>query len=66
MEKVRNLEGERAAMTQLKCVEQLARTVGAFEDNLNITGLDGDSAIDKILRRAKEAKGTLIEQEDSM
>jgi len=66
MEKVKNLEGERAAMTQLKAISELGRTFAAFQDNISIEGLDGDSAIDKILKRAKEAKGTLIEQEDSM
>jgi hypothetical protein len=63
MEKVKHLEGERAAITQLKCIEQLGRTLGAFEDNINITGLDGDSAIDRILQKARDAKATVIEQE---
>ena len=64
MEKVKNLDSERAAMTHLKCIEQLGRTLGAFEENINITGLDGDSAIDRILQKARDAKATVIEQEE--
>jgi len=49
--------------TYLKAVESLGRTFGAFEDKVTVENLSGDSALDKILMRATQAKAQLIEQE---
>lgn len=49
--------------TYLKAVDSLARTYGAFEDKMVVESVDGDSALEKILMKAKRAKEVLIEQE---
>ena len=63
IEKVRNSSGDRNVMTHLKAISELARTYGAFEDKMIVEGLDGDSAINRILAKAREAKGEVIDQE---
>lgn len=46
--------------TYLKAVESLGRTYGAFEDKVSIETLSGDSALDLIIAKTREAKGRVI------
>lgn len=64
IEKLNNSEGDKNLMARLKAIELAARTFGALEDKLTVEEINGDSALDKILKRAKVAKETtsLIEQ----
>jgi len=64
IEKVQNSTGERAAMTHLKAISELGRTFAAFEDRLTVDGLDGDSAIERILKKAQEARCEVIDQDE--
>jgi hypothetical protein len=45
--------------TYLKAIESLGRTFGAFEDKLTLNELSGDTGIDRILAKAKEAQEKL-------
>lgn len=67
IEKLNNSEGDRNLASRLKAIELAARTFGALEDKLTVEEVNGDSALDKILKRAKQAKesSNLIEQESN-
>lgn len=55
VEQLGNL-GDKSSLThQLKALESLAKTVGAFEDKLVIESANGDEALDRLIARAKEA-----------
>lgn len=56
IEKLNNSEGDRNLASRLKAIELAARTFGALEDKLTVEEVNGDSALDKILKRAKQAK----------
>lgn len=62
IEKVRNSHDDRSIATHLKALSELGRTLGAFEEKITIENISGDSAIEKILQRAREAKAEIIEQ----
>jgi len=46
--------------TYLKAVESLGRTYGAFDDKLVVEGLSGDSALDMIIAKTREAKARVV------
>lgn len=56
IERLKNSGGDKNLSTYLKAVVELGRSYGAFEDKLSVSELSGDSALDKILMRAREAK----------
>jgi len=64
IEKLRNSEGERNYSNHLKAISELGRTLGAFEEKIVVENINADGAIDRILRKAQEAKARVIEQED--
>lgn len=48
---------DRSSLTsQLKTIEHLARTMGAFEDKVTVENVSGDDVLDKIIERAKRAQ----------
>ena len=48
--------GDKSSLThQLKALESLAKTVGAFEEKVVIESSNGDDALDRLIKRAKEA-----------
>lgn len=65
IERIRNSEGDKHVANHLKAISELGRTLGAFEEKVVIENINADSAIDKILQRAKEAKARIIEQEEN-
>ena len=60
IKKLKNQEGTNAASLYLKAVDSLSRTYGAFNDKLEIEGIDGSSAIDKIIAKAKAATANVV------
>lgn len=42
--------------TQLRAIEHLARTIGAFEDKVTLEHVNGDDPLDKILEKARDAR----------
>jgi len=55
VEQLGNL-GDKSSLThQLKALESLAKTVGAFEDKLVIETANGDDALDRLIAKAKQA-----------
>ena len=56
IERLKNSGGDKNLSTYLKAVVELGRSYGAFEDKLSVSELSGDSALDKILMKAREAK----------
>ena len=58
-----NNNDPRSLPSQLKAIEYLGRTIGAFDDKLTIESTNGDDALDAILKRAKKIKEDLIELE---
>jgi len=64
VEQLGNL-GDKSSLThQLKALESLARTVGAFEDKVTIETANGDDALDRLIKRAKEAHAKKVEEEE--
>ena len=48
--------GDKSSLThQLKALETLAKTVGAFEEKLVVETANGDDALDRLIKKAKEA-----------
>jgi DNA-binding CsgD family transcriptional regulator len=48
--------GDKGSLThQLKALESLAKTVGAFEERVVVETVNGDDALDRLISRAKEA-----------
>lgn len=64
IEKVRNSHDDRSINTHLKALSELGRTLAIFTDNIKVENIDADSAINKILQKAKEARGIIIEQQE--
>jgi hypothetical protein len=59
--------GDKSSLThQLKALESLAKTVGAFEEKVVIESANGDDALDRLIKRAKEAKAKEVEEEGEM
>lgn len=54
--KLKKMDGERATANYLKSIETLGRILGSFEADNKIEVVSGDSALEKILNRAKEAE----------
>jgi hypothetical protein len=64
VEQLGNL-GDKSSLThQLKALESLAKTVGAFEDRVVIESANGDDALDRLIARAKEAHAKRVEDEE--
>lgn len=60
--KLKMNDSERSTSNYLKAVETLGRILGAFDDKVTVETINGDSAIDKILERAKQANVKEIEE----
>lgn len=58
VERLKNTSNERSLSTYLKAVEALGRTWGVFDDKLTVETLSGDSALDKILEKARASKSS--------
>lgn len=46
--------------TYLKAVESLGRTYSAFDDKITVEGLSGDTALDHIIAKTREAKARVL------
>ena len=63
--KLKKMDGERATANYLKSIETLGRILGSFEADNKIEVVSGDSALEKILQRAKEAEVIDIDDEET-
>lgn len=63
IEKLRTSNNPTSSSTYLKAVEALARTYGAFDDKMTVETINGDSAIDRILAKARQAQVIPIDAE---
>jgi len=55
IEQLGNLGDKGSLTSQLKAIEQLGRTMGAFEDKVIVENVNGDEVLDRLIARAKEA-----------
>jgi len=62
IERLKAAGSPQSLATYLKAVESLGRTFGAFEDNIKVESLSGDSALDLVIAKTREAKARLVGQ----
>lgn len=56
IDQLRNNNDSRQLPSMLKAIELAGRSIGAFDDKLSIESTSGDDVLDRILKKAKEAK----------